>query len=122
MQFRDLQKQYEVLKPQIDAAVQRVCAQADFISGHEVKELEQQLAGYVGTKHCITCANGTDALSLVLMAWGIGPDDAVLVPDFTFFASGETVAFCGRDTVVCRCGCAYLQPCPGQCWKKKYCR
>lgn len=78
MQFRDLQKQYEVLKPQIDAAVQRVCAQADFISGHEVKELEQQLAGYVGTKHCITCANGTDALSLVLMAWGIGPDDAVL--------------------------------------------
>ena len=95
MQFRDLQKQYEVLKPQIDAAVQRVCAQADFISGHEVKELEQQLAGYVGTKHCITCANGTDALSLVLMAWGIGPDDAVLVPDFTFFASGETVAFAG---------------------------
>ena len=73
MQFRDLQKQYEVLKPQIDAAVQRVCAQADFISGHEVKELEQQLAGYVSTKHCITCANGTDALSLVLMAWGIGP-------------------------------------------------
>ena len=95
MQFRDLQKQYEVLKPQIDAAVQRVCAQADFISGHEVKELEQQLAGYVGTKHCITCANGTDALSLVLMAWGIGPGDAVLVPDFTFFASGETVAFAG---------------------------
>lgn len=95
MQFRDLQKQYEVLKPQIDAAVQRVCAQADFISGHEVKELEQQLAGYVGTKHCITCANGTDALSLVLMAWGIGPGDAVLVPDFTFFASGEIVAFAG---------------------------
>lgn len=95
MQFRDLQKQYEVLKPQIDAAVQRVCAQADFISGHEVKELEQQLAGYVGTKHCITCANGTDALSLVLMAWGIGPGDAVLVPDFTFFASGEAVAFAG---------------------------
>lgn len=74
MQFRDLQKQYEVLKSQIDAAVQRVCAQADFISGHEVKELEQQLAGYVGTKHCITCANGTDAISLVLMAWGVGPD------------------------------------------------
>ena len=95
MQFRDLQKQYEVLKPQIDAAVQRVCAQADFISGHEVKELEQQLAGYVSTKHCITCANGTDALSLVLMAWGIGPGDAVLVPDFTFFASGEAVAFAG---------------------------
>ncbi len=95
MQFRDLQKQYEVLKPQIDAAVQKVCEQADFISGHEVKELEQQLAEYVGVKHCITCGNGTDALTLVLMAWGIGPGDAVLVPDFTFFASGETVAYEG---------------------------
>lgn len=95
MQFRDLQKQYEVLKPQIDAAMQKVCVQADFISGHEVKELEQQLAEYVGVKHCITCANGTDALTLVLMAWGIGPGDAILVPDFTFFASGETVAFEG---------------------------
>ncbi|WP_394976023.1 DegT/DnrJ/EryC1/StrS family aminotransferase [Candidatus Allofournierella merdipullorum] len=95
MQFRDLQKQYEVLKPQIDAAVQKVCAQADYISGWEVRELEQQLAEYVGVKHCITCANGTDALSLVLMAWGIGPGDAALVPDFTFFASGETVAYEG---------------------------
>lgn len=95
MQFRDLQKQYEVLKPQIDAAMQKVCVQADFIFGHEVKELEQQLAEYVGVKHCITCANGTDALTLVLMAWGIGPGDAILVPDFTFFASGETVAFEG---------------------------
>ena len=95
MQFRDLQKQYEVLKPQIDTAVQKVCAQADYISGREVRELEQQLAEYVGVKHCITCANGTDALSLVLMAWGIGPGDAVLVPDFTFFASGETVAYEG---------------------------
>lgn len=95
MQFRDLQKQYEVLKPQIDAAVQKVCAQANYISGQEVKELEQQLADYVGVKHCITCANGTDALTLVLMAWGIGPGDAVMVPDFTFFASGETVAYEG---------------------------
>ncbi len=95
MQFRDLQKQYEVLKPQIDAAVQKVYEQADFISGHEVKELEQQLAEYVGVKHCITCGNGTDALTLVLMAWGIGPGDTVLVPDFTFFASGETVAYEG---------------------------
>ena len=95
MQFRDLQKQYEVLKPQIDAAVQKVCAQANYISGQEVKELEQQLADHVGVKHCITCANGTDALTLILMAWGIGPGDAVLVPDFTFFASGETVAYEG---------------------------
>lgn len=95
MKFRDLQKQYEILKPQIDTAIQMVCAKGDFISGQEVKELEQQLAEYVGVKHCITCANGTDALSLVFMAWGIGPGDAVLVPDLTFFASGEVVAFAG---------------------------
>lgn len=95
MQFRDLKKQYEVLKSQIDDAVQKVCTQADYISGQEVKELEQQLASFVGVKHCITCGNGTDALTLALMAWNIGPGDAVLVPDFTFFASGETVAYEG---------------------------
>ena len=99
MEFRDLQKQYEVLKPQIDAEIQKVCVQGDFISGQAVKELEQQLAEYVGVKHCITCANGTDALSLVLMVWGIGPGDAVLVPDFTFFASGEVVAFAGATPI-----------------------
>ena len=70
-------------------------AQANYISGLQVSELEQQLAEYVGVKHCITCANGTDALSLALMAWEIGLDDAVLVPDFTFFASGEVVSFAG---------------------------
>ena len=99
MQFRDLQKQYEVLKPQIDAAVQKVCAQADYISGREVKELEQQLADYVGVKHCITCANGTDALTLALKAWGIGPGDAVFVPDFTFFSSGECPASEGATPI-----------------------
>lgn len=95
MQFRDLKKQYEVLKPQIDAVIQDVCTRAEFIAGYEVGELEKDLADYVGVKHCITCANGTDALNLVLMAWGIGPGDAVLVPDLTFFASGEAAAFAG---------------------------
>ena len=99
MQFRDLQKQYQVLKPQMDAAIQQVLSEANYISGRQVAELEQQLAEYVGVKHCITCANGTDALSLVLMAWGIGPGDAVFVPDFTFFASGETVAFKGATPI-----------------------
>ncbi|MEG1640737.1 MAG: DegT/DnrJ/EryC1/StrS aminotransferase family protein, partial [Ruthenibacterium sp.] len=93
MEFRDLKAQYQHLKVEIDAAIQKVCANANYISGAEVKELEQSLADYVGVKHCITCANGTDALSLVLMSWNIGKGDAVLVPDFTFFASGETVAF-----------------------------
>lgn len=99
MQFRNLQQQYEVLKPQMDRAIQSACAKADFISGHEVKELEQQLAEYVGVKHCITCANGTDALTLALKAWGVGPGDAVFVPDFTFFSSGECPAVVGATPI-----------------------
>ena len=95
MQFRDLQKQYEVLKSDMDAKVQEVCATAHYISGAEVTELEQKLASYVGVKHCITCANGTDALTLALKAWGIGDGDAVFVPDFTFFSSGECPASVG---------------------------
>lgn len=92
MQFRDIQKQYEVLKPQIDEAMIKVAGSAKFISGPEVKELEKQLADYVGVKHCITCANGTDAISIALRAWGIGKGDAIFVPDFTFFSSGECPA------------------------------
>lgn len=99
MQFRDLQKQYQILKTQIDSAVAKVMLDSNFISGKQVTELEQLLAEYVGVKHCITCANGTDALSLALEAWNIGPGDAVFVPDFTFFASGETVAFEGATPV-----------------------
>ena len=96
MQFRDLKTQYHHLKKDIDAAIQTVLDNTNFISGAPVTELEEQMAAYVGVKHCETCGNGTDALSLVLMAWGIGPGDAVFVPDFTFFASGEVVAHQGR--------------------------
>lgn len=92
MQFRDLPKQYEVLKAEIDAAMMSVASSAHFISGPEVKELEKALASYVGAKHCITCANGTDAISIAMRAWGIGKGDAVFVPDFTFFSSGECPA------------------------------
>lgn len=99
MEFRDLKKQYQVLKSDIDAAVQGCCANAQFIGGAPVKELEKALAEYVGVKHCITCANGTDALSLAAMAWGIGEGDAVFVPDFTYFASGEIVSFEGATPI-----------------------
>ena len=99
MQFRDLQKQYEVLKPEMDAAMTAVAAGAHFINGEQVKMLEDRLAAYVGRKHCISCANGTDALELCLMAWGIGAGDAVFVPDFTFFASGEVVSSVGGTPV-----------------------
>ena len=92
MQFRDLPKQYQVLKPQIDASLMSVVTSAHFISGPEVKELEKVLAEYVGVKHCITCANGTDAISIAMRVWGIGKGDAVFVPDFTFFSSGECPA------------------------------
>ncbi|MEG1887455.1 MAG: DegT/DnrJ/EryC1/StrS aminotransferase family protein [Oscillospiraceae bacterium] len=99
MEFRDLKKQYQVLKEQIDAAMIDVAANGTYIMGNLVKELEDKLAEYVGVKHCITCANGTDALSLVLMAWGIGCGDAVFVPDFTFFASAEVVSSEGATPV-----------------------
>lgn len=99
MEFRDLKKQYQALKAQIDEAMTRVAAGAHYIGGPEVKELEAALADYVGVKHCISCANGTDAMQLALMAWGIGPGDAVFVPDFTFFSSAEVVAAVGATPV-----------------------
>lgn len=99
MQFRDLGGQYRELKPQIDAAVFDVMASGRFIGGKPVQEFEQQLKSYVGTKHCITCGNGTDALHLALMAWGVGSGDAVIVPDFTFFSSGEVVTAVGATPV-----------------------
>ena len=99
MEFRDLKRQYQVLKPQMDAAMLEVAENCNFISGKKVTELEQQLAEYVGVKHCVTCGNGTDALTLVMMAWDIKAGDAVFVPTFTFFASAEVVAFEGATPV-----------------------
>ena len=95
MQFRDLKAQYQALKPEIDQAVSQVITDSNFISGKQVEKLEKSLAEYVGVKHCISCANGTDALTLALMAWGIKEGDAVFVPDFTFFSTGEVVSFEG---------------------------
>ena len=99
MEFRDLKKQYQVLKADIDDAMQKVAASGNYIMGKPVIELEEQLAEYVGVKHCITCANGTDALTLALKSLGIGKGDAVFVPDFTFFASAEVVALEGATPV-----------------------
>lgn len=99
MQFRDLKEQYRVLKGDIDAAMIKVATDCNFISGQQVTELENELAEYVGVKHCITCGNGTDALTMMMMAWDIKEGDAVFVPDFTFFASGEIVSFEGATPV-----------------------
>lgn len=99
MQFRDLKAQYSALKNEIDAAMIQVASDCNFISGKQVEILEKELADYVGVKHCITCGNGTDALSMMMMAWNIKEGDAVFVPDFTFFASGEVVSFEGATPV-----------------------
>lgn len=99
MQFRDLQIQYQENKKEIDSAIQHVLLNADFIGGKAVGEIESLLADYVGVKHCISCANGTDALTLVMMAWGITEGDAVFVPDFTFFSTGEIVSFAGASPI-----------------------
>lgn len=99
MQFRDLGAQYLHLKEEIDAGIAEVINYTNFISGEQVSELERQLAQYVGVRHCVTCGNGTDALTLMMMAWGITSGDAVFVPDFTFFSSGEIVSFSGATPV-----------------------
>lgn len=99
MEFRDLKTQYAKLKDEIDAGIVEVLTSARFISGPQVKELETKLAEYVGVKHCVTCGNGTDAITLALMAWNVGEGDAVFVPDFTFFSSGECPAFEGATPI-----------------------
>ena len=99
MEFRDLKRQYQVLKEDMDKAILDAVASGAYIMGQPVRELEKQLAEYVGVKHCLTCANGTDALTLALKAWGIGPGDAVFVPDFTFFSSAEVVPLEGAEPV-----------------------
>ena len=99
MQFRDLKKQYQILKPEIDKGILDAIASGAFIMGKEVRELEAALAEYVGVKHCISCANGTDALTLALKTWNLKAGEAVFVPDFTFFATAETVSMEGATPV-----------------------
>ncbi len=99
MQFRDLKKQYQVLKPKMDEAVMKVMTDCNFISGQQVADLEVRLAEYAGVKYCVSCANGTDALTLAMKVLGVKPGDAVFVPDFTFFSTGEVVSFEGATPV-----------------------
>lgn len=91
MEFKDLKTQYIKHREAIDSAVRGNMEAGRFIGGEPVSRLEKNLADYVGVKHCISCANGTDALLLALMAWGVGAGDAVFVPDFTFFSTAEVV-------------------------------
>lgn len=100
MQFRDLGAQYKALKPEIDAGIQAVIDSNAFILGKPVTELEIKLAAYVGRKYCVACANGTEALQLALMAWDIGPGDAVFTSDFTYFASAGCASIIGATPVL----------------------
>ena len=99
MQFRDLHKQYETLKAEIDAGIQDVINNTSFILGRQVSELEKELADYVGRKHCVACANGTDALVLALRVYDIGPGDAVFTADFTYIASASCAELVGATSV-----------------------
>ncbi|MDC1102734.1 DegT/DnrJ/EryC1/StrS family aminotransferase [Pseudomonadales bacterium] len=94
-QFIDLAAQQNLIRPQLDLAISRVLDHGQYIMGPEVKEFEGQLREFTGAKHALTCANGTDALTLVLMAWGIGQGDAVFVPSFTYVATAEAPAQLG---------------------------
>lgn len=105
MQFIDLAAQQARIKDKIDAGIARVLAHGQYILGPEVDELEEKLAAYTGAKHCITVANGTDALQIAQMALGIGPGDEVITPGFTYIATAETVALLGAKPV-------YVDVCP----------
>lgn len=99
IEFIDLKAQQHRIKDKIDAGIQKVLTHGQYILGPEVSELEEKLAAYVGAKYCITCANGTDALQIVQMAFGIGPGDEVITPGFTYIATAETVAVLGAKPV-----------------------
>ena len=101
MQFIDLKAQYRALKDEIDANIRGVLDSAQFIGGPYVKELEAQLAAFTDRKHCITCANGTDALQIAYMVAGVGAGDAVFCPDMTFISSTEPAKMFGATAVFC---------------------
>ena len=97
--FIDLAAQQRRIKPQIDAAIARVLAHGAYVMGPEVRAFEEKLAAFAGARHAVSCANGTEALALPLMAWGIGDGDAVFCPSFTFAATVEVIPWLGASPV-----------------------
>lgn len=98
--FVDLRSQYHQLKEEIDGAIARVLDHGQYIMGPEVAEMEQALAAYTGSEHCIAVSSGTEALLISLMALGIGPGDEVIIPAFTFAATAEVVVLAGATPVL----------------------
>lgn len=99
----NLSRQYETLAPAIDAAIKDVCGRADFILGRAVGQFESAFADFVGARHCIGVASGTDALHLILRALGVGPGDEVILPANTFIATAQAVWCCGAEPVLVDC-------------------
>ena len=99
MNFIDLGRQYECIKEKVDAGIKNVVESQHYIMGPEVKELEEQLAKFAGSKYCLTCSSGTEALIIPLMAYKLEKTDAVFVPSFTFFASAESINLAGGTPV-----------------------
>lgn len=99
--FVDLERQKERLGERLSTRLQAVLDHGRYIMGPEVGELEERLVQRCGARHAITCSSGTDALRMILMAWGIGPGDAVFVPAYTFTSTAEVVALCGAVPVFC---------------------
>jgi UDP-2-acetamido-2-deoxy-ribo-hexuluronate aminotransferase len=99
MDFIDLKKQYQIIKPSVQKRLNAILDRSGYIMGPEVPELESTLAQFVGVPYCVTCSSGTDALLLALMAHGIGPGDAVFTTPFTFFATAEVIALVGATPV-----------------------
>jgi dTDP-4-amino-4,6-dideoxygalactose transaminase len=113
--FIDVAAQRHRLGGAIDEAVARVLAHCQFIQGPEVRALEAELAAFCGVKHVIGCSSGTDALLLVLMAWEIGPGDAVICPSFTYHATAEAVALLGATPVIADVQAATFNLDPASC-------
>ena len=99
IEFVDLKAQYRALQPSIDARIKKVLDHGQYIMGPEVAELEQKLAAHTGSKHCITCSSGTEALLMALMSLGIGPGDEVITTPFTFAATAEMIVLLGAKPV-----------------------
>jgi dTDP-4-amino-4,6-dideoxygalactose transaminase len=99
----NLPRQYQQIAPEIDRAIKDVCTRSDFVLGSAVSKFERAFADYVGAKHCIGVASGTDALHLILRALGIGPGDEVILPANTFIATAQAVWCCGADPVLVDC-------------------
>ena len=99
MQFIDLHAQQRRLKAEIDAGIADVLSHGRYILGPQVAEFEEKLAAFAEAKYAVSCANGTDAISLPLLAWDIGPGDAVFCPSFTYCATAEVIALRGATPV-----------------------